>query len=213
MTSAHRILSAETHRLGVAAADLFRRCERLQEEFRDQIRRANEVATRIEGLNGEDADDYGGRPHARGGARIDERLEAVKKRQDDLISRHELLRRRLARAGGRELCDKERAWVMEVRKLAASIPSTAEESQDEDGAPKSELLDRYDEARALANHLVAQAKEAAKGGDDTAKSNSAFKVPPNLRKHKVAQVMELLEREYVFPWPQLVCVGERVEMC
>ena len=200
MTTAHRILSTETHRLGVAAADLFRRCERLQEELRDQIRRANEVATRIEGLNGEDADDYGDRPQARGSARIDERLEAAQKRQASLGHRHDVLRKRLVRYGGRELTDKERAWVAEVKKLVVLIPATGEK--------ESELLDRYDEARALADHLVAQAKEAAKGGDDPATSNGAFKVPPDLRKHKVAQVMGLLEREYVFPVPQRVYLGE-----
>ncbi|KAK4691596.1 nucleoporin NUP82, partial [Lecanoromycetidae sp. Uapishka_2] len=58
MTEAHRVTSEETHRLGLAAADLFRRCERLQEELRDQIKRASEVAQHTERIAGEDADTY-----------------------------------------------------------------------------------------------------------------------------------------------------------
>lgn len=144
MTEAHRILSQETHQLGIAAADLFRRCQRLQEEMRDQIRRANENAGRIESLNGEDADDYDEDEKGRGAKRIEKRLQAVQSRQEELSARYEALRRKLTRTGERGLSDKERAWVAEVKKLEGEVLED-EEGRNEEKGRKQELLGRYEE--------------------------------------------------------------------
>ncbi|TQS33339.1 hypothetical protein Golomagni_06321, partial [Golovinomyces magnicellulatus] len=51
-TDAHKVLSEETYRLGVAAAEVFRRCELLQSELRQQVRKANEVKGKIDTING-----------------------------------------------------------------------------------------------------------------------------------------------------------------
>lgn len=150
MTEAHRILSQETHHLGIAAADLFRRCQRLQEEFRDQIRRANEVAGRIESLNGEDADDYDEDEKVRGAKRIEKRFQAVRSRQEGLSARHEALRRKLTRFGGRDLSDKEKAWVAEVSKLGGQVLEDEEEKGGEEER-KRELLERYEEVSRFSN--------------------------------------------------------------
>ncbi|KAI4233256.1 MAG: hypothetical protein LQ349_004516, partial [Xanthoria aureola] len=48
MTSAHRLLSNETHAIKTAAADLFNRCERMMQELRTQIERVREVNGRAE---------------------------------------------------------------------------------------------------------------------------------------------------------------------
>lgn len=53
------------------------------------------------------------------------------------------------------------------------------------------------QARALAAELIAQAKDAAESSGGTTKSNGAFKVPPDIRKSKMAGVESLLDREYV----------------
>lgn len=134
MTEAHRILSHETHQLGIAAADLFRRCERLQDEFRDQIKRANDLAYRIEQVAGDDADDYDERDQdaPRGNAALEKRLEAARTRQDELVQRHADLRTKLAKSCGRELSDKEQIWVWEINKLGASVFDTAKERDHDD---------------------------------------------------------------------------------
>ncbi|PHH89904.1 hypothetical protein CDD83_5018 [Cordyceps sp. RAO-2017] len=51
-TDAHKVLSDETFRLGMAAAEVFRRCELLQAELRQQVRKANEVKGKIDAISG-----------------------------------------------------------------------------------------------------------------------------------------------------------------
>jgi nucleoporin NUP82 len=132
MTEAHRVLSRETHQLGIAAADLFRRCQRLLEEFHDQIKRTDDLTYRVERLAGEDADDYDeddpDRP--RGNAALVHRLEAARARQEELVERHNELRKKMAKSG-RALSEKEEGWVQEIQKLGDSIiNSSAKENKD-----------------------------------------------------------------------------------
>ncbi|MCJ1315322.1 hypothetical protein MMC15_000639 [Xylographa vitiligo] len=197
MTEAHRVLSEETHQLGIAASDLFRRCERLQEEFRDQIRRANEIASRVEQLNDEDADDYDNSDSnsARGSARLDKRLLTARKRHDNISARHEALRRKLIRAGNRELSEKEQSWTIETQKMATSILTSGDDDAFALEEQKHDLVDRYNEARALVQDLVNQAGDASKSSESEGRSIGMFKVPPDIRKEKVGKVMALLERE------------------
>jgi nucleoporin NUP82 len=141
MTEAHRFLSKETHLLGLAAADLFRRCERLHEEFHDQIKRADEVALRIEQLNDDDADDVEKSDKAKGAAKIESRILKATERHKKLTEKHEALRRKLAKLSGKELSNEEKAFTGEVDKMAALIlkakePDTGED--DEDGEHEEE---------------------------------------------------------------------------
>ena len=53
------------------------------------------------------------------------------------------------------------------------------------------------QVRALATDLLAQAEEETESNEGTSKSNGAFKVPPDIRKSRMAGVTSLLEREYV----------------
>lgn len=154
MTDAHRIVCQETYQLGVAAADLFRRCERLQKELRDQIKRANDAAYRIEGLHGRNADDYSvERENEKGGekgkARLLKRLEDAKDRQKKLIERHEKLREQSIRCGKNSLSEKEEQWITEVHQTRDSLfpPETAKDDDDDDGDVEeySEPWERFDE--------------------------------------------------------------------
>lgn len=218
MTSAHRVISKETHILGVAAADLFRRCERLQDELRDQISRASEVAHRTEVVLGEDADQYVGNTTVKFHATLDERLEKVRGRHQDLVSRHEKLREKFSKAG-EEVSEKERLWFAEVRKTAESVgvevgkqtqeqdreekdqdeENQDEEDQDEEGRDDElETLQRYQDAKDLTADLVARAKEATEqGSNEQANGDGTHVIPSDLRKERVMKVMKLLEREYV----------------
>ena len=150
MTEAHRFLSKETHLLGLAAADLFRRCERLQEEFRDQIKRADEVALRIEQLNDDDADVVEKSDEAKGAAKIASRIQNATERHRELTKRHEALRRKLAKLAGKELSHEEQAFSAEVDKMAALIlkpeaADTGEVEDEEEEEQNNAILARYDE--------------------------------------------------------------------
>lgn len=205
MTSAHRVVSKETHLLGVAAADLFRRCERLQDELRDQISRASEVAHRTEVVVGEDADQYVGNTTGKGHATLDERLKKVRSRQQELASRHDKLREKFSKAG-EEVSEKEKLWFAEVRKTADSVGVEAEEErqkqddEEEGQESEAETLQRYQDARDLTADLVARAKEAAEqGSKEQTNGDGIHLIPSDLRKERVTKVMKLLEREYVDP--------------
>ena len=203
MTTAHRVVSKETHLLGVAAADLFRRCERLQDELRDQISRANEVAHRTEVVVGEDADQYVGNTTGKGHATLDERLKKVRGKHQELTSRHEELRKKFSKAG-EEVSEKERLWFAEVKNTAFSVGvETEERTEKQDGHEigqdsEAETPQRYQDARDLTTDLVARAKEAAEqGSNEQTNGDDMHVIPSDLRKERVTKVMKLLEREYV----------------
>ena len=145
MTHAHRILSQETSKLGLAVGDLFIRCERIQEEYKDQIRRANGVAERIEKVLGEDADDYD-TASERGTEHLKMRLERAKKKKEEQTKRYDHLRRKLAQYGGRALSDKEQAWFGEIGRLEKSILRTKKGSEKADDS-KQEAWQRFEEVR------------------------------------------------------------------
>ena len=73
VTEAHRILSHETNQLGLAAADLFRRCERLRSELYDQVIKVREIAARVDAVTGDD-----GRDGERALAHLDELLVVLR---------------------------------------------------------------------------------------------------------------------------------------
>jgi len=142
MTEAHRVLSQETHQLGLAAADLFRRCDRLLDEFRDQIRRAGEVARRTDAVT--DADVEGGDGKVKG---VEKRLERARVRYEGLLGRQERLRRKIAtEVQGKELSEKEKGWGKEVEGVKAAVEAQKkgadlneeDELQDEEAADEDE---------------------------------------------------------------------------
>ena len=132
MTEAHRVTSEETHRLGLAAADLFRRCERLQDELRDQIRRANEVAQRTERVAGEDAASYLHEAKKRTRPSLNERYRIAHERHDALVARLDSLRKKASKYGGTDLSAQERQWFSEVQKIKDHVLDTDSEREDED---------------------------------------------------------------------------------
>ncbi len=54
LTEAHNILSQHTRSVGTAAAELFRQCERMLSEFRDQITSVKELGFRVDNVVDED---------------------------------------------------------------------------------------------------------------------------------------------------------------
>ncbi|KAI9861730.1 MAG: hypothetical protein M1813_005079 [Trichoglossum hirsutum] len=190
---AHQILSNETQQLGIAAAELFRRCEILQSEFREQINCVREVVDRIDTMTGEDGSESK-EAHATGqSARVRQRIDAVHNRQENLVKRYDALLQKVTSTCGRKLSDKERAWLFEVQHLQSSVLED-EASREHDTPQKAHLWRRYAEAKRLAADLLAQAQEATSEGIDV-NEDTGIKVPSEIRKAKIAQVSNLLERE------------------
>lgn len=121
MTEAHRVLSEETHTLGKAAADLFRRCERLQDELREQIGRVKETASRTDEIVGDldEADD-----NERPNAAVERRLEDAQIRQEKINARFEVLAKKVRKYNGKPLSAQEQAYMAEVRKISSSVIGT-----------------------------------------------------------------------------------------
>jgi nucleoporin NUP82 len=211
LTDAHRLLSTETSRLGAAAADLFRRCERMRAELSEQIRQVDEISKRAEAVTGDDDD--GGQdmeqPRLVGKDKINERMEAARTRSADLAKRVEAMRRRMAKElGGKELSAKEEAWAAEVSALSTSL-GEAEPSSQDSTLVTDDLTSRLTAISDLQRALVARATEtaeqqkalapstptAADDQDTQDLSASINRVPADFRKQKIAQVMQLLQRE------------------
>ena len=130
MTKAHRILSHETHQLGIAASDIFVRIESLQVQLQDQIRKVREVRDLVQDLGADKGS--GSRDHNE----LSRRVGDAQEKQKALNYRCEVLKRRANNVGATELSEKERALVKEVDKMAKSIlddvnPEEDREEEDE----------------------------------------------------------------------------------
>ena len=133
VTEAHRILSHETNQLGLAAADLFRRCERLRSELYDQVIKVREIAARVDAVTGDDGRDgeaaFGASAYGEvvedaqmfGAEKVDHRVMVANSNTKSLNERVERLRQKVAMLGGKELSAKERAFADEVSRLQASL--------------------------------------------------------------------------------------------
>ena len=214
LTDAHRLLSEETHRLGGAAAEVFRRCEFLQIELKEQIRKARDVAEQVRKAIGEDADDED--ENENGVVSANEvlvgRIREARERQRDLVERLEKVRKRVQSVRCRPISERENGWFEEVKVMEEKVLGAQHHQQEEDGEQKDNektearsLRSRYDELRDLAEDLLQQVDEAGVGskkdGDAEGeeqreyKGNQGVKVTNGVRNMKVQKVMRLLERE------------------
>ncbi|KAL8690444.1 MAG: hypothetical protein Q9224_004405, partial [Gallowayella concinna] len=125
MTSAHRVLSTETHVIRTAAAALFNRCERMVQELRTQIERVREINQRAEQLalggGGVGGGGVGDGRHEVEGATASEKLgvrvQVCFERQDTLTQRMGKLRRKAMKLERKELSEKEREFDKELKRL------------------------------------------------------------------------------------------------
>lgn len=135
MTSAHRTISAQTSQIEIAAAELFRKCERLKEELINRVKQMSELADKLQhlhNLNGEATEER--KTH-------EERITIAQEKQKTLVQRYETLRRKAARigSGNRELSVKEIAWVDEINTLGQNVGLS-----EEDEGGMAPLLSRFD---------------------------------------------------------------------
>ena len=203
-------MSEETYNLGKAAADLFRRCERMRIELQEQVRKVAEVAAKVDAVTGNDeaGDGDEGEPMT-GKERVEHRIEVAREKSVLLNERAERLRRKMVRLRGKDLSTREVAFVQEVDRLSKTIlPSSSASGGKNDGDSSvvdasGSLAHRFDEVLALKDTLVQQADEASKadadedgGAEGKADSKkAAVNVGVEFRKQKLRQVMVLLDRE------------------
>jgi hypothetical protein len=125
-----------------AAAELFRRCDRLREEMGDQVRQMAELSERIQRNDLSAEDDDRDR-----NSRCENRITKARDRQRSLSERYELLRRKVghATAGGRELTNKEKAWISEITSLGENFGVDSEMEVDVvDAQPDKNMEDRFE---------------------------------------------------------------------
>ncbi|RMZ75802.1 hypothetical protein DV738_g5297, partial [Chaetothyriales sp. CBS 135597] len=199
MTAAHRTVSRQTSELETAAAELFRRCERLQEELADQVKQMAELADRLNTLRSSDVGEGEGRPGEQVQKTADERLEAARARQVDLTKRFETLRRKVGRIGTarKELSAKELAWKEEIEalshhagvdQLSKSLLSVSQKvASTPPGANKKDDMSRPTASPSVAHQL--------QRSDSTASNRSGLFVSSRYQREKVAEAMAMVERE------------------
>ncbi|KAJ5668989.1 Nucleoporin NUP82 [Penicillium macrosclerotiorum] len=197
VTDAHRVLSSYTNTLERAASDLFRRCERLQGEMKDQLRQLSDVAERINSVTSTLSEDNSDKEGSKNDNALDKRLQNAKDRQSELVRRYDALRKKVANSGGRPLSEKETAWVSEVKTLSESL----------DDKPKAEernqqLAERLETVKRLALDLVSDTKSITakvpsppEPGSPSSPGGSQPKVPHRLQRAKIADAMRMVERE------------------
>lgn len=189
-TDAHKVLSDETFRLGMAAAELFRRCELLQGELRQQIVKANEVKGKVDTISGASRPD-----READNATYDRRISEAKERQTRLAQRMDGLRKLVGRATTRDLSTKERAFVEEVRMLDASLDGPTGDEENGDRQQAKQPWKRLEEVTSLQTELLDEAGTLSKPGDVEAAKPDEIKIPQDVRRSKLQQVQGLLSRE------------------
>lgn len=199
-SNVHQILSTESLQLNEAVAELFRRCDSFRSELRDQVEKANELKTRIDHITG--ADEEGGESDE---SRLTQALATRRQKQEELMQRFENLKRKAQKKTTRELSDKEKAWAQEVKLYDQNLSQNAKGDIDsKKGATKSQQpLKRLEQIKNLTSELVDQAAElrgneaSTEGGQEQSLNASVtnLKIPAEIRKAKVTQVMNLLDRE------------------
>ncbi|KAI0194176.1 hypothetical protein F4808DRAFT_353034 [Astrocystis sublimbata] len=201
-TEAHQVLSDETHRLGVAASEVFLRCAKLQDELKQQITKANEVKARVEAITCEDQVDESEEPESSNAA-IERRLQNAKEKGEALSRRLEKMRKTINKATNRELSKKEQDWVSEVRALDVGLNGSEVATNGQHTRAK-QLMDRYRKTTSLKDELAEQARglEAPASDEEqedkdksAAASRDDLRIPSDLRRAKISQVKGLLERE------------------
>ncbi|KAH7065708.1 hypothetical protein BKA63DRAFT_481496 [Paraphoma chrysanthemicola] len=193
----HRVLSAKTSRLQYAVSDLFNRATRLQDEFRDQVWRTAQVNSKIDAVTGnEQADPDNGSLY--GSIQIDERLEKVRTRQEEINARYEKLRNKMNRFSTSELSEKEANLVDELSAMDSAVDkSSTNLTSDNEGSsiPAWQRLDQLKEKqKELAHQVHRAAKDAAK--NEQSKKESV-KVPSHSRKQENDQIQDMLARNTV----------------
>lgn len=206
LTEAHRVLSRETHELGLAAAECFRACERLRSEVGEQVRKVREIEGRVEGVigavgeeeeggGGEEEDGEDEQEQDVGGgkrAEIEARVQRCADKRAELESRVERVRRKMAGLSkGGEMSAKEKAFALEVEKLDAGLIPPSALLPAAPTSPQA-LLHMPDSPSASASLSASTARTEAQDANSLAARLEALE---QLRPALLKQLSEATERE------------------
>ncbi|EME84553.1 uncharacterized protein MYCFIDRAFT_133498 [Pseudocercospora fijiensis CIRAD86] len=203
MTEAHRVLSSETHMLGLAAADLFRRCERMINEMKAQIERVRELSNRVNSVTGDDEfpEQTPGEPElVRGGkSKVENRVRQRQEKTREIHERVENLRKKMRGLGSKELSAKERAFADEVERISKTVmPLSTNLRNGEDtvasrvDAVREVYAQLKEQAESVQKELEAKGEaEAISSRPSTANGTKAW----DYKQRKMEEVWRLLERE------------------
>jgi nucleoporin NUP82 len=192
LMKAHKLLSQDTHKLQTAASNLFVQCERLRNEFRDQVYRASQLVPKIDAVTGNDEEQ--GDSDAYGAARIEERLDRVQTKQQELSARYEAIRRKMMNVGGSDLSEKESALLEELSTMDRSLDKGAQTLTDDPDGSDDPAWQRLEKVKELQKELTKQVQSASRQGAEERKQ-SGVKVPSHSRKQETEQIEALLQRE------------------
>ncbi|KAF1840152.1 uncharacterized protein K460DRAFT_297081 [Cucurbitaria berberidis CBS 394.84] len=196
----HRVLSVQTSKLQHAVSDLFTRATRLQEEFRDQVYRSSQIASNIDNVTGND-EASGDDASAYGSAKIDDRIEKVKARQDAINARYETLRRKMVSIGSSELSEKEAAWVNELSTMDSAVDVSNRTLTDDVDGSERPPWQRLDKLRDLQKDLRKQVDEttkvAGKDGEREQTRSVGVRVPEHSRKVENELIQDMIQRSSV----------------
>ena len=195
----HRVVKVEVHRIADSAALLYERCGRLVVDLKEQVGEVGKVADRVDlmagGWDGEEEGEEGEEDGDRGMIkRIEDRVARMMERQGRIVEGFSRVKRLAVRLDGKEVSEKERAFVREVERLASRLdPALIDEGED---GKAMELRRRFEEVKTLKERLVTQAKQVVQQhGDQEKRKEKPLKVSSEFRKAKESQVMDMLERE------------------
>ncbi|KAK4502958.1 hypothetical protein PRZ48_006385 [Zasmidium cellare] len=230
-TEAHRVFSSETHAIGLATGELFRRCERLMSELKAQVEKTKDLSNRVNSVTGEDEfpEQAEGAPElVRGGrVKIENRIQASKDKTQDIAQRVQALQKKMRGLGAQELTRREKAFAEEVATISQSIsarPSSpagvirmenshltvSTDSQPSDADDEDTLAGRFRAVEEVYKQLLDQATTVQKELDEKDETKSDLQsstAGEGIRQQKLAQVFQLLERETAL----VDAVSERLE--
>lgn len=190
----HRALSAQTSKLQHAVSDLFNRATRLQEEFRDQVYRTSSIAANIESVTGND-EAGNDQSSSFGNIKIDDRMEKVKARQDQINARYETLRRKMVSIGTSELSEKESNWIAELQTMDSAVDPSSETLTDNVDGSERPAWQRLNRLKEVQEEYAKQVEEATKANKSEERDQrSTVKIPSYSRKAENEQVQELIQR-------------------
>lgn len=194
LMTAHRVLAEHTESLQLKVSDLFNRCQRLQDEYRDQISRAADVMSKVDGVTGKDDAQSGSGLY--GSRMIEDRLEKVQAKQEAQKQRYLSLRRKMASINTTQLSDKEVQFVEELHTMEGSLDETGQRLTDNADGSEVPVWERMGKVKDLKQKLSKEV-EAGINASGEPRPSSSMKVPSHSRKQEHDQIQAMLEHQTV----------------
>lgn len=192
LTEVHRLLSADTHRIGLAASDLFRRTERLVAELQEQKRRVREIMHKVDVVVGEDQDmedydgDEGEGERLVGSEKMEVRINESNDRTVELSERVDRLRKKIFQLGGGALSKRELEFEQEVRHLQGILEPAHDAGNAEAPVEPSAILH-------LDNSPLSRQERLREQDEKAGTLAARFQNVLELREKLVQQAHELLD--------------------